>query len=66
MNAREFFSLVVEMRQQQRDYFRTKNPQTLSESKRLEKLVDTEINRVQTIMNNRVLPKQGELFDNNA
>lgn len=66
MNARDFYSLVVEMRQHQRDYFRTRNPRILSESKRLERLVDAEINRVQELMNNRVLPKQGELFDKNA
>ena len=66
MNAREFFQLVSNMRSQQRDYFRTRSPQTLAESKRLERLVDAEINRVQELMNNRVLPKQGELFDENA
>jgi hypothetical protein len=66
MNAQAFFLLVSNMRSQQRDYFRTKNPQALSESKRLERLVDAEINRVQELMNNRVLPKQGELFDKNA
>jgi len=62
MNAKDFFTLVADMRQQQRDYFRTRNPRTLAESKRLEKLVDAEINRVHESISGRVLPKQGELF----
>ena len=46
MNAREFFDLVSKMRQAQTSFFKTKAPGTLQESKRLERLVDAEIKRV--------------------
>lgn len=49
MNPKEFFDLVSQMRQAQRDYFKTRTPQSLQESKRLERLVDSEIDRVKKI-----------------
>lgn len=59
MNAREFFDLVSKMRQAQTSFFKTKAPGTLQESKRLEKLVDAEIDRVNGIIN-----REPSLFDN--
>lgn len=49
MNAKEFFDLVSKMRQSQRDFFNTHAPGSLQESKRLERLVDAEIERVRKI-----------------
>lgn len=54
MNAREFYNAVVEMRKAQKNYFKTRNmPLTarehLSESKRLEKIIDDEIKRVEAM-----------------
>lgn len=49
MNPKEFFDLVSQMRQAQRDYFKTRAPQSLQESKRLERLVDSEIDHVKKI-----------------
>ena len=60
MNARDFFGLVSKMRQAQTSFFKTKAPGTLQESKRLERLVDAEIKRVNGILN-----REPSLFDNN-
>ena len=54
MKAREFFDLVVSLRQAQRDYFKTRKTDALIESKRLEGLVDAEIDRVQKILDAKV------------
>lgn len=53
MNAKQFFDLVSQMREQQREYFRTHSPGALNESKRLERMVDAEIVRVNQILNNK-------------
>jgi len=58
MNAREFFNLVERMRQNQKDYFKTRSTESLRKSKELEKQVDDEIARVNKIMSD----KQMELF----
>ena len=50
MKPREFFDLVVSLRQAQREYFKTHKTDALIESKRLEGLVDAEIDRVQKIL----------------
>ena len=59
MNAKEFFSLVKEMRLQQKEYFKTRSSDALKKSKALEKRVDDEIERVEKVMNEK---KQGCLF----
>ena len=51
MDARQFYDLVVKMRQTQREYFKTRSKQVLEESKRLEKQVDDEIARVNAVLN---------------
>ena len=52
MKPKEFFDKVVQMREAQKEYFRTRSPQALSESKRLEREIDAEIKRVNDIMIN--------------
>lgn len=47
MTIQEFAELVEKMRVAQKLYFKTKAKEALIESKRLEKLVDTEIIRIQ-------------------
>lgn len=49
MNAREFFELVAEMRTAQKEYFRTRDRQSLARSKSVEALVDSEISRVRVL-----------------
>lgn len=46
MNSREFFYLVAQMRDCQREYFRVRSQQLLRRSRILEKQVDDEISRV--------------------
>lgn len=53
MKAREFYDLVVNMRKAQRVYFKTRKTNDLIESKRLEGLVDAEIDRVTKILDNK-------------
>ena len=53
MNAKEFFGLVKEMRQQQKEYFKTRSSDVLKKSKALEKRVDDEISRVERILNDK-------------
>jgi hypothetical protein len=53
MKAREFYDLVVSMRKAQRVYFKTRKTNDLIESKRLEGLVDAEIDRVTKILDNK-------------
>lgn len=50
MNAREFFWLTVQMRQAQRDYFRTRDMKDLRRARALEGDIDREINRVRDIL----------------
>lgn len=50
MNSREFFYLVSNMRQAQRDYFSTRDQQDLRRARWLENEVDDEIWRVKTVI----------------
>lgn len=61
MNAKQFFQLVCDMRAAQKEFFRTKSPSTLSESKRLERAVDVEIQRVNEIIKGQPIAR--DLFD---
>lgn len=49
MNAKEFFDTVAEMRKAQCKYFRMRTTENLNNAKRLEKIVDEEIRRVEDI-----------------
>lgn len=57
MTAEEFFRKVEKMRNAQINYFKTRSSSYLTESKRLEKEVDAEIERVNRIINNKQNPK---------
>lgn len=50
MTPREFFFLVSNMRETQRNYFKNRDQQTLRAARRLENEVDAEINRVKQIL----------------
>jgi hypothetical protein len=50
MNAREFFYTVCEMRSAQKSYFKTRDQQVLRAARKLENIVDAEIDRVRGIM----------------
>lgn len=64
MNAKQFFDKVVELRQTQREYFRTRLPDVLRKSKAIEAEIDREIKRVQQIEKDRARAErqQGSLF----
>lgn len=66
MNAKQFFDKVVELRQAQREYFRTRMPDALRKSKVIESEIDREIKRVQQIEKKRAKAEaekaQGFLF----
>lgn len=49
MNAREFFYTVARMRDCQREYFKTRDPQVLRAARKLENVIDLEIRRVKEI-----------------
>lgn len=49
MNARFFFDKVVEMRRLQKEYFKSRSLSILDKSKKIEREIDDEIKRVQTI-----------------
>lgn len=63
MNARAFFDKVSEMREAQKEYFKTRSSAALTRSKALEREIDNEISRVQLILKNRPQPVQGNLFE---
>jgi len=56
MNAKEFFSLVTEMRNAQKTYFRNRTTENLQHSKDLERQVDNEIRRVERLQVEPELP----------
>ena len=56
MTAKEFFILVVQMRNAQKLYFRTRDKSDLQASKKLEKQVDDEIRRVEHLQVEPELP----------
>lgn len=57
MNPKEFFDKVCRMRKAQKEYFRTRSGRALSDSKRLEKEIDDEIERVEKVMEEKNNPK---------
>ena len=60
MSPKEFYDTVVRMREAQKKFFKSHSSFDLSESKRLEKLVDAESKRVQEVTGEE--PKQLTLF----
>lgn len=57
MTPKEFFDKVSRMRKAQKEYFRTRSGRALSDSKRLEKEIDDEIERVNKVMEEMNNPK---------
>lgn len=57
MSPKEFFDKVSRMRKAQKEYFRTRSGRALSDSKRLEKEIDDEIERVNKVMEAKNNPK---------
>lgn len=51
MNAREFFYTVAEMRECQKAYFRNRDQLTLRAARKLENIIDKEIERVRAAVN---------------
>lgn len=57
MNAREFFYSVAEMRECQKAYFRSRDQLTLRAARKLENIVDKEIERVRAVINDSAHPE---------
>lgn len=57
MSPESFFRLVERMRSRQREYFRTRSSSALAESRRLERDIDAEIERVNRLLSVRQNPK---------
>ena len=57
MTPKEFFDKVCRMRKAQKEYFRTRSGRALADSKRLEKGIDDEIERVNKVMEAKNNPK---------
>ena len=57
MSPKEFFDKVCRMRKAQKEYFRTRSGRALADSKRLEKEIDDEIERVSKLMEEKNNPK---------
>jgi hypothetical protein len=60
MKPKEFFDTVVQMRAAQKRFFKSHSSFDLQESKRLEKIIDKEIERVQGLEEGK--PQQLTLF----
>ena len=61
MNAQQFFNLVVQVRDAQNKYFRTRSGQALNEARNLERKLDAEIARVKAAK--PAPPTEGDLFN---
>ena len=61
MNAREFFYYVKEMRDAQRRYFKTRDQVVLRAARKLENIIDMEIERVNQIMEYEERQLQGRV-----
>lgn len=51
MNAKEFFYTVAQMRAAQTAYFKTRDPNVFRAARKLENIIDREIERVREIVN---------------
>lgn len=61
MNAREFFYYVKEMRDAQRRYFKTRDQVVLRAARKLENIIDLEIERVNQILEYEERQLQGRV-----
>ena len=53
MNSKDFFNKVALMRWLQKEYFKTRSKSILSECKAIEREIDTEIKRVNAIIQSK-------------
>lgn len=53
MNPREFFYTVAQMRSAQKAYFKTRDPNVFRAARKLENIIDREIERVRSIVNSQ-------------
>jgi len=60
MSPREFYDIVVKMREAQKKYFKSRSSFDLEAAKRYEKIIDKEIERVKAVLGES--PKQPTLF----
>lgn len=60
MNAKQFYDEVVKLRRLQQEYFRIRSSGTLRASKKQEKLIDSEIDRVERLIQKH---RNTNLFD---
>lgn len=66
MTPRDFFYLVAQMRSAQKAYFKTRDPNVFRAARKLENLIDREIERVRSVVGRdntstvSVMPGQGE------
>lgn len=58
MDHREFFYQVAQMRDAQKAYFATRNPNVFRVCRKLENLIDAEIERVRQIVKNEAKAPQ--------
>ena len=56
MNSRDFFDMVCRMRKAQKNYFKTRDRDALNMSKEIERQVDEEINRVNSVLAKKGMP----------
>ena len=61
MDYKQFRELVQQMRNLQKEYFRTRDPSTLYECKKIERLIDDHLNAVETAIQ-REVNSQSKLF----
>ena len=65
MNARQFYEEVKKMRYLQKKYFLTRDHRALEASKKFEKRIDAEIERVERLLNEKAELEQMTInFDN--
>lgn len=65
MNARQFYEEVKKMRYLQKKYFLTRDHRALEASKKFEKHIDEEIERVEQLLNEKAESEQMTInFDN--
>ena len=65
MNARQFYEEVKKMRYLQKKYFLTRGHRALEASKKIEKRIDAEIERVEQLLNEKAESEQMTInFDN--
>lgn len=57
MTAKEFYDTVVQLRDTQKMFFKTRHQDYLKKSKQIEKIIDTEIERVERIKSQQSNPR---------